>query len=432
LFLGFFVAESCVAMASFVAVTPGSQFPIQNLPFGVFRPRPDATPRPGVAIGDSVVDLSVLSKAGLFDGPLLSNSSCFSQTTLNDFMALGRPAWKEARATLQKLLSADEPTLRDNQVLCSKAIVPMSEVKMELPAKIGDYTDFFSSKEHAVNCGTLFRSKEEALPPNWLHVPIGYHGRASSVVISGTDIRRPRGQTSPPAGQSAPEFKPSALLDFEMEMAVFVGPGNELGTSVSVDDAADHIFGFVLMNDWSARDIQKWEYIPLGPFLGKSFGTTISPWVVTMEALEPFICDAPHQDPPALPYLTEKKRVTYDIPLKVAIKPEAASEASVICNTNFRYLYWTVCQQLAHHTVNGCNLSPGDLLASGTISGPDSASMGSMLEMSVGGSKEIKLLNGEARRFLKDGDEVIMTAVCQGDGFSVGFGECKGKVLPAK
>ncbi|XP_024372480.1 fumarylacetoacetase [Physcomitrium patens] len=419
------------SMKSFVDVAPGSQFPIQNLPFGVFRPSSGATPRPGVAIGDSVVDLSVLSDAGLFSGPLLSNSTCFSQTSLNAFMALGRPAWKEARVTLQKLLSADEPTLRDNDELRSKAIIPMSKVKMEMPAVIGDYTDFFSSKEHATNTGTIFRSKELALPANWLHVPIGYHGRASSVVISGTDIRRPRGQTAPPDGKKSPEFKPSAVLDFELEMAVFAGPGNELGTTVSVDDAPNHIFGFVIMNDWSARDIQKWEYVPLGPFLGKSFGTTISPWIVTLEALEPFICDAPVQDPPALPYLTEKKRFTYDIPLQVAISPEGESKASVICNSNFKYLYWTVCQQLAHHTSNGCNLNPGDLLASGTISGPDSGSMGSLLEQSWAGSKEIKLEHGGIRKFLKDGDKVIMTAVCQGDGFCVGFGECSGKILPA-
>ncbi|KAG0579725.1 hypothetical protein KC19_4G119600 [Ceratodon purpureus] len=416
-------------MKSFVEVAPGSQFPIQNLPFGVFRPSNGASPRPGVAIGEFVVDLSVLADAGLFSGPVLA--SCFSQTSLNAFMALGRPAWKEVRSTLQKLLSADEPTLRDNDALRSKAIIPMSQVKMEMPAVIGDYTDFFSSREHATNTGTLFRSKENALPVNWLHVPIGYHGRASSVVISGTDIRRPRGQTSPPEGQKNPEFKASALLDFELEMAVFVGPGNKLGTTVSVDDAADHIFGFVIMNDWSARDIQKWEYVPLGPFLGKSFGTTISPWIVTMEALEPFMCAAPEQDPPALPYLTEKNRKTIDIPLQVALKPEGESKASVISNSNFKYLYWTVCQQLAHHTINGCNLKPGDLLASGTISGPDSGSLGSMLEMSMGGKKEIMLGHGGIRKFLKDGDEVIMTAVCQGDGFSVGFGECSGKVLPA-
>jgi fumarylacetoacetase len=418
-------------MKSFVEVAPGSQFPIQNLPFGVFRPSHGASARPGVAIGDSVVDLSVLADAGLFKGPLLANSNCFSQTSLNAFMALGRPAWIEARSTLQKLLSADEPTLRDNAELRSKAIIPMSEVKMEVPATIGDYTDFFASREHATNTGTLFRGKENALPVNWLHVPIGYHGRASSVVISGTDLKRPRGQTSPPEGRKNPEFKPSALLDFELEMAIFVGPGNELGTPISVDDAADHIFGFVILNDWSARDIQRWEYVPLGPFLGKSFGTSISPWIVTLEALEPFICDAPGQDPPALPYLTEKKRYTYDIPLQVALTPEGESKASVISKSNFKYLYWTVCQQVAHHTINGCNLNPGDLLASGTISGPDDASMGSMLEMSMAGKKEIPLEHGGVRKFLKDGDEVIMTAVCQGEGFSVGFGECKGKILPA-
>jgi len=419
-------------MESFVKVAPSSQFPLQNLPYGVFKPAAGGPARPGVAIGDCVVDLSILSDAGLFKGPLLSASDCFSQTSLNAFMALGRPAWKEARTTLQKLLSAEEPTLRDNVSLRAKAIIPMSDVKMEMPAVIGDYTDFFSSKEHATNTGTIFRGKELALPPNWLHIPIGYHGRASSVVISGTDIVRPRGQTSPPEGHSTPVFKASALLDFELEMAFFVGPGNEHGTPVTVDDAADHIFGFVLMNDWSARDIQKWEGLPLGPFLGKSFGTTISPWIVTMEALEPFICEAPEQDPPALPYLKEKNRFTYDIPLQVAIRPDGALKASVICKSNFKYLYWTACQQLAHHTVNGCNLKPGDLCASGTISGPDNGSLGSMLEQSWAGTKEIPLEHGGVRKFLQDGDEVIMTAVCQGDGYNVGFGDCSGKVLPCK
>eukprot|EP00850_Spirogloea_muscicola_P008439 SM000045S16184 [mRNA] locus=s45:99299:102786:+ [translate_table: standard] len=366
------------------------------------------------------------------------------QGSLNAFMAMGRSAWREARATIQALLSADEPRVRDDADLRARALIPLDEVTMELPASIGDYTDFYSSREHATNVGILFRGKDNALPANWLHLPIGYHGRASSVVVSGTDIHRPRGQTTPPAGSSTPEFKPSAVLDFELEMALFVGPGTKLGQSVDVDKAGDHIFGLVLMNDWSARDLQKWEYVPLGPFLGKSFGTTVSPWVVTLEALEPFLCEAPCQDPEPLSYLKESSRQTYDINLEVAIKPAGGETASMICRSNFRHLYWTMRQQIAHHTINGCNLRPGDLLASGTISGPDEGSFGSMLELSWGGSKEIALASGGGtRKFLKDGDEVIITGYCQarssrlhtkalGGEVTIGFGSCCGRVLPVQ
>ncbi|BBN04474.1 fumarylacetoacetase [Marchantia polymorpha subsp. ruderalis] len=417
-------------LTSFVKGAQDSCFPIQNLPYGIFRPTPEQIPRPGVAIGDYVLDLSAVSRAGLFKGPLLHSSDCFLHPTLNQFMSLGRPAWKEARETIQKLLSVDDPTLQDNVDLEATVFVPMSQVKMELPAAIGDYTDFYSSKEHATNLGIMFRGKENALPVNWLHLPIGYHGRSSSIVVSGTDLVRPRGQTAP-GKDGLPAYKASQLVDFELEMAVFVGPGNEMGSPVSVEDAHDQIFGFVLMNDWSARDLQKWEYVPLGPFLGKNFGTTISPWVVTMEALEPFICKAPEQDPAPLAYLQDSKRVTFDIPLKVALKPEGGKE-SVITQSNFKNLYWTVAQQIAHHTVNGCNLRPGDLLASGTISGPEEGSYGSMVELSWSGSREVKLENGGVRKFIEDGDEVIMTACCKGDGYCIGFGPCSGKILPPR
>ncbi|KAL2467098.1 fumarylacetoacetase [Abeliophyllum distichum] len=284
-----------MVLTSFVEVQPDSHFPIQNLPYGVFKPEPCSEPRPGVAIGDYVLDLSVIASAGLFDGPVLKNSDCFNQLNLNKFVGLGRPAWKEARLTLQKLLSATEPTLRDNPSLRQKALVPMVKVQMLLPVAIGDYTDFFASMHHAKNCGLIFRGPENPINPNWFHIPIAYHGRASSIVISGTDIIRPRGQGHP-TGNSTPYFGPSRKLDFEMEMAAVVGPGNELGKPVDVNEAADHIFGLVLMNDWSARDIQAWEYVPLGPFLGKSFGTTISPWIVTLDALEPFASDAPEEE----------------------------------------------------------------------------------------------------------------------------------------
>ncbi|XP_010913971.1 fumarylacetoacetase [Elaeis guineensis] len=429
-----------MGLKSFVEVPRESHFPLENLPFGVFRPKPSSAtvagdssppppPRPGVAIGDFVLDLSVISAAGVFDGPLLKNSKCFLQPSLNMFLEMGRPAWKEARSTIQKLLSADEPTLRDNASLREMSLLPMSEVQMLLPAVIGDYTDFFSSMYHAKNCGNIFRGPENPIPLNWFHLPIAYHGRASSVVISGTDIIRPRGQGHPMAN-SPPYFGPSQKLDFELEMAAIVGPGNELGKPVDVSDAADHIFGLVLMNDWSARDIQAWEYVPLGPFLGKSFGTTISPWIVTLEALEPFVCDAPKQEPQPLSYLAEKKHVNYDIPLEVWIKPAGHEHPSIVTKSNFKHLYWTIAQQLAHHTVNGCNLRPGDLLGTGTISGPESESLGCLLELTWNAQRSLTL-NGSDRKFLEDGDEVIFTACCKGRDFNVGFGTCTGKVLPA-
>ncbi|KAM7263287.1 hypothetical protein ACFE04_000970 [Oxalis oulophora] len=415
---------------SFIEVDAGSHFPIQNLPYGVFKPEPSTAARPGVAIGDYVLDLSEIAKAGLFDGSVLNDSDCFLQPNLNKFLALGRPAWKEARATLQKLLSSDEPTLRDNASLRHKTLFPMSKVEMVLPMVIGDYTDFFSSMHHAKNCGTIFRGPQNPIPPNWFHLPIAYHGRASSVVISGTDITRPRGQGYP-AGSTTPYFGPSQKLDFELEMASVVGgPGNELGKPIDVNDAAEHIFGVVLMNDWSARDIQAWEYVPLGPFLGKNFGTTISPWIVTLDALEPFACDAPKQEPPPLPYLAEKISKNYDISLEVSIKPVGQEESSVVTKSNFNHLYWTLTQQLAHHTINGCNLRPGDLLGTGTISGPEPESMGCLLELTWNGQNALSL-NGTPRKFLEDGDEVVFTGYCKGNGFNVGFGTCSGKVLPS-
>ncbi|KAI3920502.1 hypothetical protein MKX01_000841 [Papaver californicum] len=416
-------------MKSFVEVDADSHFPLENLPFGVLKPSGEELPRPGVAIGNFVLDLSVITSAGLLNGQNLNNSDCFLQPSLNKFLAMGRPAWKEARSTIQKLLSADEPTLRDNASLREKAILPMDKVQMLLPTVIGDYTDFFSSMHHAKNCGTIFRGPESPIVPQWFHLPIAYHGRASSIVISGTDIIRPRGQGHP-TPNSPPYFGPSRKLDFELEMAAVVGPGNKLGESVDVNDAADHIFGLVLMNDWSARDIQAWEYVPLGPFLGKSFGTTISPWIVTLDALEPFACDAPKQEPRPLPYLTEKTSKNYDISLEVQIKPDGQKDSSVVTKSNFNHLYWTLTQQLAHHTINGCNLRPGDLLGTGTISGPEPESYGCLLELSWNGQKPLSL-SGTTRKFLEDGDEVTITGFCKGNGYKVGFGTCTGKVVPA-
>ncbi|MBA0748537.1 hypothetical protein Gogos_005347 [Gossypium gossypioides] len=419
-----------MALKSFIHVHPDSHFPIQNLPYGAFKTHSTTLPRLGVAIGDYVLDLSEITKSGLFNSPLLAGSDCFLKPTLNKFLAMGRPAWKEARDTLQKLLSSTEPALRDNMELRQKALVPMSEVEMVLPMEIGDYTDFFSSMHHAKNCGTIFVGPKNPIAPNWFRLPIAYHGRASSVVISGTDIIRPRGQGHP-TGNSTPYFGPSLKLDFELEMATVVGPGNELGKTIDVNEAADHIFGVVLMNDWSARDIQAWEYVPLGPFLGKSFGTTISPWIVTLDALQPFACDASKQDPPPLPYLAEKISKNYDIALEVQIKPSGQKDSSVVTRSNLKNLYWTLTQQLAHHTINGCNLRPGDLLGTGTISGPEPDSLGCLLELTWNGQKALSL-NGTTRKFLEDGDEVIFTGCCKGDGYNVGFGTCTGKVVPPR
>lgn len=414
---------------SFVEVPANCHFPIQNLPYGVFSTRNESRPRIGVAIGNHILDLSKV--AHLFTGPHLSaNQDVLQSETLNKFMSLGRPAWKEARETLQLILSADQGVLRDDAELRAKCLVLQSDAVMHLPATIGNYTDFYSSIDHARNVGTMFRGADNALMPNWLHLPVGYHGRASSVVVSGTPIRRPRGQTKPDADKP-PQFGPCKLLDFELEMAYFIGPGNQLGEPIPIDQAREHIFGLVIMNDWSARDIQKWEYQPLGPFLAKNFGTTISPWVVTMDALEPFIIDNTNQDPAPLPYLTQNFPFTFDIILQVGIQAENMTTPTNVCTSNMKNLYWTLAQQLAHHSITGCNMTTGDLLATGTISGKTAESYGSMLELSWRGSKPVPLDNGETRKFIQDGDTVVMTACCQGDNYLIGFGECSGKILPA-
>uniref|UniRef100_A0A8C9S057 Fumarylacetoacetase n=1 Tax=Scleropages formosus TaxID=113540 RepID=A0A8C9S057_SCLFO len=465
---------------SFIKVDEKCDFSLHNLPYGVFSTADNPRRRIGVAIGDQILDLSEIKS--LFTGPALApHQHVFEEPTLNAFMGLGIQAWREARSALQYLLSATEGALRDNDALRSRAFVHQSSAKMHLPADIGDYTDFYSSRDHATNVGIMFRGKDNALMPNWLRLPVGYHGRASSVVVSGTSFRRPMGQMRPDPTQP-PVFGQCKQLDFELEMAFFVGPGNKLGEPIPIEKAHEHIFGMVLMNDWSARDIQAWEYVPLGPFLGKNFGTTISPWVVPMEALLPFTVpnevqvaggggagerpdgtsdpnpsvrlvgvpsrSAPAlwdfenlsltlslvllQDPEPLPYLRHSDTYTFDINLFVSLKGEAMKEPVTICKSNFKYMYWTVKQQLAHHTVNGCNVRPGDLLASGTISGPDPESFGSMLELSWRGSKVINLGAGETRTFLKDGDEVSLTGYCQGNGYRVGFGSCAGVVLPAR
>nr|XP_020444154.1 fumarylacetoacetase [Monopterus albus] len=414
---------------SFIKVDATSDFSFHNLPYGIFSTPDNPKHRIGVAIGDQILDLSVIKF--LFQGPVISkHHNVFDQPTLNAFMALGYEAWREARRTLQVLLSASESTLRDDIGLQNRSALRLTSVKHHLPNELGDYTDFYSSRDHATNVGIMFRGKENALMPNWLRLPVGYHGRASSVVVSGTPVRRPSGQMRPDQTKP-PVFGPSKQLDIELEMAFFVGGGNQLGEPIPIRKAHEHIFGMVLMNDWSARDIQAWEYVPLGPFLGKNFGTTISPWVVPMEALLPFVEPNPIQDPEPLPYLQHHDAYTFNINLFVSLKGQGMAEAATICKSNFKYMYWTMKQQLAHHTVNGCNIRPGDLLASGTISGPDPESFGSMLELSWRGTRSIDLGGGETQTFLKDGDEVIITGYCQGDGYRVGFGSCIGTILPA-
>jgi fumarylacetoacetase len=428
-------------LKSFIDVAPDSHFPIQNLPFGIFKPA-QGEPRVGVAIGEFLLDLSVLEEAGHFQGSEFSGRRVFSEGALNGFLALGRPAWSKTRQVIQNLLAADTSTLRDDASLRERAFHARKDVTMQLPARIGDYTDFYSSYHHAHNVGTMLRGPENALMPNWKWLPVAYHGRASSIVVSGADVRRPHGQTKPPdpppprtgsavASATAPSFGPSRSFDYELETAFLIGPANALGEPVPIDRATDHIFGLVLMNDWSARDVQAWEYQPLGPFLAKNFCTTISPWVVMLEALEPFCKPLPPQDPEPLPYLRAAKDFTYDIQLEARLQTASMDAPHVITRTNFQNLYWSIAQQFAHHTVNGCNLQPGDLLASGTISGPTEDSRGCMLELTWRGANPLTLPNGESRKWLEDGDRLTITGWAQGEGYRVGFGEVTGRVMPA-
>jgi len=415
------------ALKSFIPVAPESHFPIQNLPFGIFSNAANPAPRAGVAIGDQVVDLAVLAEAGL----LGIGAEVFRQGTLNPFIALGRASWRGTRAAVSKLLREDNPQLRDNQALRAKAFVAQGQAIMHLPLEIPGYTDFYSSKEHATNVGSMFRDPANALLPNWLHIPIGYNGRASSVVVSGTPLQRPMGQLKLPDAD-APIFGACRKLDFELETGFIIGQPNALGEPIDIANAEQHIFGMVLLNDWSARDLQQWEYVPLGPFNSKSFATSISPWVVTMDALEPFRVASPAQQPEPLPYLQQSGKNGYDITLEVSLKPGESAPAQTICRTNFKAMYWTMVQQLAHHTVSGCNTRIGDLMGSGTISGSTPESFGSLLELTWNGKNPLALADGSQRSFIQDGDEVGMTGWCQGDGYRVGFGTVSGKILPAR
>jgi len=418
------------SISSFVDVDATSHFPIQNLPYGVFRPDGSSEARIGVAIGDRVLDLAACADHGLLDVDVVTAERPFHRSSLNTFMSLGAGVWADVRTRIHTLLRDDTPELRDDPDLQAQVFAAMDDVEMLLPAEVGDYTDFYSSREHATNIGTMFRGPENALKPNWLHLPVGYHGRASSIIPSGQAVRRPCGQLKPD-DDAPPVYGPSRLLDFELEVGAFVGPGNDLGNPIDIDASDEHLFGLVLVNDWSARDIQKWEYVPLGPFLGKSFATTVSPWVVPMAALEPFRVDGPAQDPEPLEYLQQTGPHNYDVQLEVGLQTDALGAPHTICQTNFHYMYWSVVQQLAHHTVNGCNVRPGDLLASGTISGPTEDSYGSMLELSWRGEKPIDLPSGETRSFLEDGDRVVMTGFADGDGHRIGFGAAEGVVQPA-
>ena len=410
---------------SFIDVAENSDFPLQNLPYGVFQPQGEHA-RVGVAIGTEVLDLAALEAAGLLP---TGAQNVFGQTSLNAFIALGRPVWQQVRARLQQLLSADCAELRDNAALRAQAFYPQASVSMLLPIEVPGYTDFYSSKEHAYNVGCMFRDPKNALMQNWSELPVGYNGRASSVVVSGTDLVRPSGQIKLP-NEERPVFSACRKLDFELETGFIVGKATALGEPIAIEEAENHIFGMVLLNDWSARDIQQWEYVPLGPFNSKTFGTSISPWVVTLEALEPFRCASPVQEPQPLPYLRENTANNYDIHLQVAIAADGSE--TVISNTNFKYMYWSMMQQLTHHTIAGCNVRVGDLMGSGTISGPEKDSRGSLLELTWNTTEPLTLVNGEQRGFLEDGDTLIMRGHCQKDGLRIGFGEVRGTVLPAK
>jgi len=353
----------------------------------------------------------------------------FNQKYLNNFIALGRKPARAVRNRIAELLSVGVDDLQRNVAAREIALIPMSEVQMQMPVFIPNYTDFYSSEEHATNVGSMFRDPKNALLPNWKHLPVGYHGRASSIVASGTNIHRPKGQIKLQESEF-PVYCPSLKLDFELELAFITCKENSLGTHITTNEAEDYIFGFVLFNDWSARDIQQWEYVPLGPFLGKNFGSTLSPWVVTLDALEPFRVKGPEQFPHVLPYLAVEGNKNFDVNLEVLIQPDKG-EATTVCRSNAKYLYWNVNQQLAHHTTNGCNIHVGDLYASGTISGPSPGSFGSLLELNWNGQRPLQLANGEHRKFLEDGDTVIIKGYAEKAGVRIGFGSCVGKILPA-
>ena len=411
-------------MKSWINIPKDSDFTIYNLPFGVFSTS-EKSKRVGVAIGNNIIDLLVCNRVNIFEG-LTIDDSIFENDYLNEFINLGKNKTNRIREIIQNELCNDQSVLKSN----NDVILLKKTAKMHIPVKIGDYTDFYSSIEHASNIGSMFRDASNPLLPNWKYLPVGYHGRASSIIVSGVDIRRPKGQIKP-IDSEIPVFSSSKRLDFELEMGYIIGKNSSLGSSVSTNEAEDYIFGKVLFNDWSARDIQKWEYVPLGPFLGKSFASSISPWVVTLEALEPFKVEGPIQKPDVLDYLKFSGLKNYDINLSVSIIPDESNVESQICESNFKYMYWNMSQQIAHHTVNGCNLNIGDIMASGTISGKSKNSFGSMLELSWGGKNMIKLDDGLTRTFIEDYDSIVMRGYCEKNDIRVGFGEVRSKLLPS-
>ncbi len=410
------------SLKSFVQVDENSDFPIQNLPFGIGVI--DGEARVVSVVGDKVVDLWALHRLGYFNDVSVSESQLRNRY-LNSFIQMGKAGTSAVRGRLSEILREGSKAEHE----AADFLVNMETVELLLPIQIGDYTDFYSSREHATNVGTMFRGKDNALMPNWLHLPVGYHGRASSVVVSGTNLHRPIGQIKKP--DENPVLGPSNKLDFELEVGFIVGKGNPLGSRIAVEEAEDYIFGLCMFNDWSARDIQVWEYVPLGPFLGKNFGSTMSPWIVTMDALEPFRCESPVQEPEVLDYLKTDGKGSFDINLIVEMYGENA-EPTEICKSNYKYMYWTMAQQLAHHSINGCNFEIGDLCASGTISGKTPDSYGSLLELTWNGKNELAMKDGSKRTFIEDGDTINLRGYAEKDGVRIGFGDCKGKILPVK
>jgi len=419
------IAANNPTLRSWMTVPKDSDFPIQNLPFGIFECK--GYKSAGVAIGEMVLDLAGLQSQSFFDGIGLPDK-IFEKENLNVFLALGRKTGRRVRNRISELLQEGNAVLKNHHSVKS-LLIPQKEVKMCMPVQVGDYTDFYSSEQHAYNVGCMFRDPDNALLPNWKYLPVGYHGRASSIIVSGVPIHRPKGQQRP-NDEEPPVFGPCKLLDFELEMAFITCGETPLGKSIPTGEAEDYIFGMILFNDWSARDIQKWEYVPLGPFLAKNFASSVSPWIVSMDALEPFRTPGPHQDPKVLPYLEYEGNKHFDINLEVAIQPEG-SEEKAVTNSNFKYMYWNMAQQLAHHTVNGCNIKTGDFYGSGTISGPDPSQFGSMLEISWRGTKPVPMPDGSERKFILDGDTVIMRGYAEKRGIRIGFGEVSTKVLPA-
>ncbi len=411
---------------TWIETSAQTDFPIQNIPFGVFLTRDDIITI-GTRIGDTAIDLGALHQLGYFNDIPLTDD-IFLQDSLNDFISDGKKTWRLVRNKIADIFDSNNASLRDNEEHRKVVLFSLDEIEMQLPVQVGDYTDFYSSIEHATNVGTMFRDPDNALLPNWLHIPVAYHGRSSSIIPSGIPVHRPQGQKLP-NGATEPIFGPSRLVDFELEMAFITTDANHIGEPIPIEEAEDYIFGLVLFNDWSARDIQKWEYVPLGPFLAKNFASSISCWIVTLDALEPYRTASPKPLKPVMPYLQYEGEKSFDINLEVSIKPEGKAETTV-SKSNFKHMYWNMAQQLTHHTINGCPVNSGDMMGSGTISGPTPDSYGSMLELSWRGERPIRLEEGGDRKFIEDNDTVIMRGHCEKDGVRIGFGEVTTKLLP--